>query len=98
MAAGRRKAVGRDGLGPHGPSRLQADHHNAQKALFELLRLYSFDERQHLDGHPREETLRHTTDSIHALYMKLRADLKARPDDLKGAGLVLVVDEFQRVA
>lgn len=98
MAAGRRKAVGRGGLGSHGPSRLQADHHNAQKALFELLRLYSFDERQHLDGHPRQKTLRHTTDSIHTRYMKLRENLEARPDDLKAAGLVLVVDEFQRVA
>lgn len=99
----RRQAVLNDlkalkGSDPIRRTRLQADHHNAQKDLFELLRLYSFDERQHLDGHPRQETLRHTTDSIHTRYMKLRDDLVARPDDLKAAGLVLVVDEFQRVA
>lgn len=99
---GRQQAVLNDmhamkGADPIRRTLLDADHHNALKDLSEVLHSYITDTYKDLPkDHRQRQQLQQTAESIHTDCKNLRDRLCANPDALKAAGLVLVVDEFQR--
>lgn len=99
---GRRQAVLDDmhamkGADPIRRTLLDADYHNAQKDLSEVLHSYITDTYKDLPkDHPQRQELQQTAESTHTDCKNLRGRLCANSDALKAAGLVLVVDEFQR--